>query len=346
MNEMFYRILQSELWQTPLSIEELDSSEIEEIITEANKQCVAALVCYCLIANGVPLGRKMTLKAMAIVQRVKKDNEKRNFDVSKFSKFLKRRNIPFVIVKGQTVAAFYPHPHLRQSGDIDVFCGQSHFVEAREEIAKKTDLLFDPSIPVKHLSFSIDGSKYELHRILSIFSYPKNQKCFNDLMEKGLERADSVEINGEMIPLLAPTDNVFFQTIHIFYHIIKEGVGLRQFCDLAVYMHANQDRIDFDELDANLNKIGLKDFFQAIVSILVNRLGLSLHTAKIPVTMTKLSKKILEEIDEGGNFGQALEENRHLTILKHYVKYLPDAPVEILTIPYEKLTRRLRGYTS
>ena len=105
-------------------------------------------------------------------------------------------------------------------------------------------------------------------------------------------------------------------------------------------MHANQDRIDFDELDTNLNKIGLKDFFQAIVSILVNRLGLSLHTAKIPVTMTKLSKKILEEIDEGGNFGQALEENRHLTILKHYVKYLPgntDNPIREVDKEIERI---------
>lgn len=346
MNEQFYKILRSELWQQPLTSITLSPEEAGAFIDEAKKQSVAGLFCNSLVHNDIHIGKEFTLKALAIVNKVSKGNRKRNFDVGKFSSFLKRHEIPFVIVKGQSVAALYPHPELRQSGDIDVFCGQAHFVAARDEIAKKTDLHFDPAIPVKHLAFSIDGSKYELHRILSIFSYPKHQRFFNEKMEAALVNHDEIVINGISIPVLAPTDSVFFQTVHIFYHIIKEGIGLRQLCDLAIFMDKNQERIDFVGLCSDLNKIGLEDFFQAIVQILIAQLGLQIRVSSFTPHPTKLADKILRDINDGGNFGKALEENYISVILRHYLKYLPDAPKEILCIPLEKFSRRWRGVVS
>ena len=346
MNELFYTILRGELWQQPIGSISLTPEQAKDLIEEAKKQSVAGLFCNSLVHHDIHIGKEYTLKALAIVKKVTKENKKRNFDVAHFTMFFQRHHIPFVIVKGQSVAALYPHPDLRQSGDIDVYCGEAHFIEAREQIAKKTDLIFDPVIPVKHLAFSIDGSKYELHRVLSIFSYPKNQLFFNEKMEEALIRHDEIEIDGVQVPVLAPTDSVFFQVVHIFYHIIKEGIGLRQLCDLAVYIHGTQSRIDFEELLTNLKKIGLEEFFQAIMNILVEQLGLVVHVSTFQLRATPLAQKILKDVNDGGNFGKALEENRILVILRHYFKYLPDAPKEILYIPYEKFSRKKRGLTS
>ena len=346
MNDLFYKILRSELWQQPLTSITLSPEEAGAYIDEAKKQSVAGLFCNSLVHNDIHIGKEFTLKALAIVNKVSKGNRKRNFDVGKFSCFLKRHDIPFVIVKGQSVAALYPHPELRQSGDIDVYCGEAHFVTARDEIAKKTDLHFDPAIPVKHLAFSIDGSKYELHRILSIFSYPKHQRFFNEKMETALVNPDEIIINGVSVPVLAPTDSVFFQTVHIFYHVIKEGIGLRQLCDLAIFMDKTQERIDFMRLCSDLKKIGLEDFFQAIVQILTAQLGLQIRVSSFTPHPTKLADKILRDINDGGNFGKALEENYFSVILRHYIKYFPDAPMEILCIPLEKFSRRWRGVVS
>lgn len=346
MNEQFYEILRSELWQQPLTSITLSPAEVGAYIDEAKKQSVAGLFCNSLVSNDIHIGKELTLKALAIVNKVSKGNRKRNFDVGKFSSFLKRHDIPFVIVKGQSVAALYPHPELRQSGDIDVYCGEAHFIEARDEIAKKTDLHFDPAIPVKHLAFSIDGSKYELHRILSIFSYPKHQRFFNEKMEKALVNHDEIVINGVGVPVLAPTDSVFFQTVHIFYHVIKEGIGLRQLCDLAVFMDKTQERIDFSLLLSDLKKIGLEEFFQAIVHILTTQLGWQIRVSTFIPRYTKLAEKILNDVNDGGNFGKALEENRVWVILRHYLKYFSYAPKEILCIPLEKFSRRWRGVVS
>ena len=346
MDERFYKILRAELWQQPLEAFSLTPDEAGAYIDEAKKQSVAGLFCNSLVQNDIHIGKEYTLKALAIVNKVSKGNKKRNFDVGKFSLFLQRHDIPFVIVKGQSVAALYPLPELRQSGDIDVYCGEAHFVEARDEIAKKTDLHFDPAIPVKHLAFSIDGSKYELHRILSIFSYPKHQRFFNEKMESALVHHDEIVINGVKVPVLAPTDSVLFQTVHIFYHVIKEGIGLRQLCDFAIFMDKTQERVDFPRLLEDLKKIGLEEFFQAIVSILINQLGLKIRVSTFTPQPTKLSEKILSDVNDGGNFGKALEENRILVILKHYLRYFPDAPKEILCIPLEKFSRKRRGLVS
>ena len=123
-------------------------------------------------------------------------------------------------------------------------------------------------------------------------------------------------------------------------------MGLRQLCDLAVFIHSTQERIDFDELQSNLKKIGLEEFFQAMMNILVEQLGLVLKGTKLKSQKSTLANKILKDINDGGNFGKAVEENRILVILRHYIKYLPNAPKEILYIPYEKFTRKWRGFTS
>lgn len=346
MNELFYTILRGELWQQPIESVGLTPEQAKDFIEEAKKQGVAGLFCNSLVHNDIHIGKEYTLKALAMIKKITKGNRKRNFDVAHFCQFFQRHQIPFVIVKGQSVAALYPHPELRQSGDIDVYCGEDHFVEAREQIAQKTDLQFDPAIPVKHLAFSIDGSKYELHRVLSIFSYPPNQRFFNEKMEEALVRHDEIEIDGVKVPVLAPTDSVFFQVVHIFYHTIKEGIGLRQLCDLAIFIHANQERVNFDELQLNFKKIGLEEFFQAIMYILISQLELKIHVSSFNPQPSALAKKILKDINDGGNFGKALEENRIWIILRHYIKYLPYVPKEILYIPYEKFSRKRRGLTS
>ena len=82
------------------------------------------------------------------------------------------------------------------------------------------------------------------------------------------------------------------------------------------------------------------------MSILVDQLGLTLRISGFTPRTSTLAKKILKDINDGGNFGRALEENRILIILRHYIKYLPDATKEILYIPYEKFTRKKRGLTS
>ena len=82
------------------------------------------------------------------------------------------------------------------------------------------------------------------------------------------------------------------------------------------------------------------------MNILVDQLGLKIRVSSFNPRPSSLAKKVLKDINDGGNFGNALEENRVWTILRHYIKYLPDAPKEILYIPYEKFSRKKRGLTS
>lgn len=351
---MFYSLLKSSLWGTPLKEKtELSANEMASLFETAQKQSVIGLVSHALVSNNVTLDDRHAMLAMGFLKKIPQNNAKNIVDMVSLSRFMENSGMPMVVVKGQTLAALYPTPELRECGDIDFFCGASNFVKARQLMAEKLGVKFDDGIPVKHLEFKIDGTQYELHRILSIFSRPKSQRRFNEIMEKALLCREKIIINDKPVPILPATENLLFQTVHVFYHIYKEGVGLRQLCDMAIFIHRMQDEIDFQKLSLWLKELHLTKVFEAIVSLLVSRLGLKLkdsspllkrfNIASDEEHLPRLSRWIWEDVEEGGNFGVAVRKNRKLTIFRHYVRYALAAPTEIFYIPFEKFTRRIRG---
>ena len=351
---MFYSLLKSSIWDTPLEEKPmLTTDEMGILFETAKKQSVIGLIAHALVCNNVSLNDRHAMLAMGFLKKIPQKNEKNIVDLVSLSRFMENSGMPMVVVKGQTLAALYPHPELRECGDIDFFCGSENFAAARSMMADKLGVKFDDGIPVKHLEFKIDGTQYELHRILSIFSRPKSQQRFNEIMENALLHREKIIIKDKPVSILPATENLLFQTVHVFYHIYKEGVGLRQLCDMAVFIHREQDKIDFQKLSLWLKELHLTKVFEAIVSLLVTRLGLKLKETsplskrfKIAADeehLPRLSRWIWEDVEEGGNFGVAVRENRKQTIFRHYVRYAFVAPTEIFYIPFEKFTRRMRG---
>lgn len=354
LKKKFYALLKTALWNDELvETMSFDSEEMPSLFALAKKQAVAGLISHALVHNNIVLDDYHAMLSMGLQRKIANKNAKNITDLVALASFMQRNAMPMVVVKGQTLGALYPIPQLRQSGDIDFFCGTANFVKARQLMADKLKVKFAQGIPVKHLEFKIDDTQYELHRILSIFSCPKTQKRFNEIMENGLSQRDYVTIGGGEVPVLPPTEHLLFQTTHVFYHIYKEGVGLRQLCDMAVFIFNKHDETDFAQLHKWLKELHLKHVFEAIVSLLIVKLGLKVDNAspllrffdvrRTEEKLSILSEWIWQDVEEGGNFGVDNQDKRISTILKHYIKYVYFAPTEILYIPYEKLSRRYRG---
>lgn len=352
---MFYALLQTALWGKPITGgTKLTAEETDSLFETAKKQSVLGLISHVLTSNDVTLESQHVMLAMGYQRKIAKKNKKNITDLLSLTRFMQRSGVPMVVVKGQTLGALYPMPELRQNGDIDFFCGTDGFNDARNAISQKLKIEFPSHTPVKHQEFEINDTKYELHRILSILSMPKSQRRFNEIMENGLAHCDHVCIEGQDVPVLPPTENILFQTVHIFYHIYKEGIGLRQLCDFAVFLRKKYAETDFGKLREWLDDIHMRKIFEAIASIAIAELGMPFDNmeqlfahfavAKDKGQLKKLARNIMEDVEKGGNFGNALEDKRIVTILKHYARYVSAAPYEILFIPYEKLTRRLRGF--
>ena len=115
---------------------------------------------------------------------------------------------------------------------------------------------------------------------------------------------------GEQGEIAIPTVefNLIFQLIHIYAHLMNEGIGLRQLLDYYfLLLHA--DMKDVAELQRNLKHIGIWKFADAIMYVMQKVFGLPASRLIVPPN-EKYGKFVLNEVLEAGNFGVHDERNR------------------------------------
>mgnify|MGYP003534971778 FL=1 len=127
MNTILYALLRNELWQEGRIDVTLSDEEREGLFADAKKQAVIGLVANALIRNKAAIGRDGAFKALTLTKQIEASNERINRELWKFTEFMNKNRVDFRVVKGQTVAALYPNPLLRCSGDIDFYCNAAFF---------------------------------------------------------------------------------------------------------------------------------------------------------------------------------------------------------------------------
>ena len=128
----------------------------------------------------------------------------------------------------------------------------------------------------------------------------------------------SIEMDGVRIPVLEPTLNLLYTFLHLYHHFIELGVGLRQFCDVAILVR--QQQFDKDKLKEYLKKLGFTNAFKAIGVVLVDRLGVGQDA--FPYVLTDKDRKyepsIAEIVMKRGNFGMYGRKNAVRSGIAYY----------------------------
>ncbi len=305
-------MMRSALWQKPIDHFDMTPWEYKEVITYAEKQCVLGLVTDCMRLNNVGLQKKCVIHMMKIQNSLEIENKHLNGNVEKLAALLDENQIKYVVVKGQTLAQFYPKPHLRVPGDIDFYVNEKDVPKVKEQVEKKWGIDIKPlSVDEhKHFPFEYNNNDFEMHYKLANFSYPASQRYFDNLVDT-LPRL-SVRIGQTDVKLLGPTLNLFYTFVHLYHHLRKEGVALRQLCDVAILIrHFNTD-IDRTMLVEMLRKTGYTNAFKAFGYIIVEKLGITEEEFPVPIDEKdrKWGKKVLDEILESGNWGKYNHEAR------------------------------------
>jgi hypothetical protein len=197
----------------------------------------------------------------------------------------------------------------------------------------------------KEISFTHGNALYELHTYLIDFGCNKHKQYWERLLAES--KPAIIEIGGEEVKVVEPTLYAVYIFMHLFFHFVKEGLGLRHLCDWAVMMHHYADEIDMQRLVEVLQNMGLLKAFLAFGSILVDKLGMK----DFPLTLTdkdrKLQSCILNDIMHSGNFGRGKRKTQKagfmykletmLFVLSNCMRYFSLAPKELMLIPYRRL---------
>ena len=345
--EIFEKVLalvRNELWGEPLT-GEFSAAEMEEILKVAREQAVSGLVANAIVNNQLPIGEDLTLEVCAIQRMHEKKNREMNAEIAQFAGFLNRRNLGYVIMKGQTMAALYPNPLMRSSGDIDFYCPKDSFEAVQKAIEERLGIVMKHNGSERHDTFRINGYSFEMHSDLTIFNAPSHQKYWESFIDDTIKaEPHRIPIGGEPVPILSPTVDAVFIFAHLIGHFMESGLGMKQLCDWAMVLHRHRDVIDKRRLDDCLTGIGLKKAYLCVGAWLVEKLGFPENEFPFPLNAknkswveplhANLMKMRAVGIDLDDKVGHRVSFMHSLgtamIVARQTLRFLPLAPKEML----------------
>lgn len=322
---LLFELLRAELWGTSLSFSQLSHNEFEKLMEMAGEQTVTGLVGDSLIKNGVKLEREDALGLYAKMKVIEKANARVNENLVSFVNFMERKEIDYIIVKGQVAGSLYPNPNARMSGDVDLYFVGDNYTKIKGLVEQRLGKQLSKLSDGKHVEFEVNGVIFELHNKLSRLATRKHQEYWDQMIDNAiLKGTDTVNINGKDIKTLSATYNAMYIFVHLFYHMTASGVGLRQLCDWAMVLSSNGNHNDNDNhnIDANrleeiLKELGYLKAYKAMGAFLVEYLGLP--EEQFPLALDEKDRKWVETIKKNilkrGNFGRSGRKVKNIGVL-------------------------------
>lgn len=258
------------------------------------------------------------------------------------------------VLKGQGVAMLYPNPLRRQSGDIDLWVEGNRgdiykTLKARWKVGETV---------IHHADVEIfKDTPTEIHFIPSFtyspFLYRKYKKFFKRYADRQFANYDKTV--GFAYP--TPEFNAVYSLMHIFHHVLHEGIGLRQLLDYY-YILKSLDKEQRLQVFEEMRHLGLAKFVEVVMYVEQRMFGLE-SEFWLCQPNERLGKRLLAEIELAGDFGKYDERNQQVKrknrmhVYLHNVKrnfvFFEFAPSEVLWAPIWKpchfVWRKLKGYS-
>ena len=299
----FLVLVRSGLWGYDTEFD-CTKGDLTSILQLAKEQSMLGIVGNVLVQQpGTPEGLKKKIKSFLYNNVL--THSLLNKTLHKCVNALDEAEIPYILLKGQGNATYYPNPTLRQCGDIDLYVGQENYRKAIEVLNAGGCKNMDISESPKHFDMTMDGVMIEIHRTSMVYTPQKRDEIYSKLQNVGMkENHNTVRIEGMDIRTPEKTFNSYYIFAHLFHHYLTGGIGLRQLCDWGMILHSLHGVIDKERLRTIIEEMGHLKPWKVFGCIIVKYLGLPQE--EFPFYDRKYESKgklVLEHILKEGNFG-------------------------------------------
>lgn len=333
----------------------IQSADFEQLLAVAEKQAVSGML-YDVPGIAFSSDTALRLKRVSTLMMLEKHNQWMNAQVAGMARSLDKAGIRFAVMKGQTCAAFYPHPLHRMMGDIDVYVVPRDFERANRLLVERGCQLIDKTM--LHSTYQIGKLEIEVHFAIQKLQYIP---YYNRLKRMTAELFDSasadifVNIGGYDVRVLPDVLNIVLLTTHAFNHVITAGLGLRQVIDWQMVLAKKADSLDWEQLMGYLDELHLRKWFLVMAYVNVNYLGMDGNIfCKRGLdfqqkSVRRMAERLLTWMEVCGNFGKSMDLGTgKMYFLRYYglffynlLRFFPLNPREMLAWPWMKLYRGL-----
>ena len=314
--KVFFSILRSALWGGPVEVS-TGFSLWADVVKLAKSQALMGLVAEVLLTRS-EIRESLPSNFVTRLQTVARTNvgmhSQMNMTLQLLVLTLRNEGVEPVLLKGQGLAKNYPTPELRQCGDIDIYVGEENYEKAYEAILPIASEIDDKSKIWNwmHFDAKIGSVMVEVHQKADVMYSRKKEKTYRGYMIQGLSKGLRPIRFGD-VDVMTPNDtyNAFYVFYHLWRHFSTSGVGLRQFCDWACFLHAHVGKLDLPYLKKMLDDLGFMKPWQVLGCFLVKDLGLP--EEEFPFYDKKYVGKVdrvREYVMTDGNFGTNVSAGR------------------------------------
>ena len=355
MNKDFGQLLQclcSALHGRPLDVD----ADLAALMPMARKQAVDGLL-YDVQGLRQPADSGLRMQYVGNLVALEKQNMWMNEQVAAFSKKLDEQHIHHAVMKGQTCAAFYPHPLHRRPGDIDVYVSPQDFNRANQLLLAWGARLVDKTM--LHSTYKWGRLDIEVHFAIQKLQYVPYYRQLKLMTAQDFDaRTDEtrMQIGGYGVSILPDELNMVLLTTHAFNHVISGGLGLRQILDWQMVFAVKAGELDWAKLLAYLDRVHLRRMFLVLAYLNVKYLGMdgrlfSAHGLDIQdKAVRRMAERLLGWVEVCGNFGQSMNLGTGRVYWVRYyglfmyntLRFFPLNPMEMLAWPWMKAYRALR----
>ena len=256
--------------------------------------------------------RKIYMGALVLGEKAAMLNAKVNAACVKVAAQLEAAGLPCCIMKGQGIAMAYPDPASRMPGDIDVWV----MAPPRQVIAFARKSLPNAFACYHHVDYvPCDGIEVELHYRPTYLTNPIHNRRLQQwfLSQASAQLEHSVELPNGAGTVRVPTNafNRIFMMAHIMNHVMFEGIGMRQLMDYYFLLQQGFSQEEQRHEVQLLRHFGLYHIAAAVMYVLQQLFDIPESSMLVPPDKRR-GIFLLNEILQGGNFGQFAPESRRV----------------------------------
>lgn len=227
-------------------------------------------------------------------------------------KRLNKEQIKVLVFKGIILRELYPIPDERISGDEDLLIKKADLKKV-EEILKenglKRILSQEEDEDVYHYFCHKTGLHLELHTVLFGQSSEINKRM-DKIFSTVFDDSEIVTINNVDINTFSLDNHFLYIICHAIKHFISCGTGIRQLCDIRMYIDKYYNQINWNYIWDEITSLGYDTLFMNFLQICIDYLGLD--ESKITYTKNRNTyyintQNLIEDIIDGGIYGSSYQ---------------------------------------
>ena len=190
-------------------------------------------------------------------------------------------NISYVLLKGISLAAFYPVPEYRKLGDVDIYINDKEMFNRASALLLANGCTKDDEISDHHQGYLYKVPQtgrtmiLELHyRIVGLYQYAPANKIVDAVFASGAFTPIMQKVNDRSYSVLPPTEYTFYMIHHMLKHYLYSGFGIRLLCDFSFYLEYNYTDIDFVKIHTWCEESKILHLYEIILETCRIYLGL------------------------------------------------------------------------